>query len=78
MIVIFGKHGCGLCDKAKEKMAILGQPYEFKDFDDAGSDWREHGFTGAMAEYSHKGTLPIISVDGVYMEYSAAMKAIRK
>jgi len=77
-ITIYGKRGCSLCRKAKEKLERLNLPYVFKDLDAPDIDWRQNGYRCAMAEYCIYDTLPIICVDGGYFEYAPAMKRVKQ
>ncbi len=80
-IDVYGRKGCTFCKAAKEKLDIMGLDYkmlEFERFVEFHEGWREDGSVELMAAYAmfdHR--LPVIRVDGKYLDYSGAMKRIK-
>lgn len=76
-VVVAGKKGCKLCDAAKQKLGMMEIPYRFVDMEAFPDDWREIDLTEPMALYNLHDTLPWLRIDGKWMGYPEAMKAIR-
>ena len=88
-IIVWGKKGCGKCDKAKEKLVHMDMSFSYKDaekyFHEADEDWRTDGRVEAKALYcdNNEEALPIISIrhdsekHTAYL-YGEAMKVLRK
>jgi glutaredoxin len=79
MITIYGKPGCAMCDKAKEK---LTEPFLFVDVSDL-SFWRENNLVEFMVEKTMredngKPELPLLLIDGKFHDYPEAMAWLRK
>jgi len=77
MVVLYGKHGCGICLSAEDKLNRMGIEYEKIDLEDPPDNWRDYNIATAMAAYQDLNTLPIISIDGSVHTYSQAMRQLR-
>ena len=76
VIMIYGKEGCGKCESAKEKMVRLGLDYGYAHIEEH-AGWRDDGTVEAMVHYTLEEDLPVISIDGDYMTYPVAMRALK-
>lgn len=85
-VIVAGKSQCGICDACKAKLKLLGEPYRFVDITDWNPAWRDLGLREAMVEHATKdiaspdgahGPLPLLLVDGAWLEYAPAMKRIK-
>jgi len=80
-ITVYGKPGCSICAKAKEKLALLGLPYAEKHL--ANAVRPRHGpiddeAIDLLAAYMHLGsTLPMLRIDEEYYDYPGAMRRLR-
>lgn len=79
-IQIFGKKNCNICEKAKEKLRLLGLDFKYSEIEKHTTyhdGWTEDGSVEVMAAYSMYQTLPIICIDGNYVDYPTAMRIIK-
>lgn len=81
MIVILGKSGCGKCEAAKGKMALLGMEYAYVELDTgAGRDHEaaDDALSIAIAAGLNITTdIPIIVIDAMAYKYAEAMKELK-
>ena len=77
MVVLYGKHGCGICLSAEDKLNRLGIEYEKVDLEDPPDNWRDYNISKAMAAYQDLNTLPMISIDDEIYTYAKAMKQLK-
>ncbi len=79
-ITILGKSGCGRCDSAKEKAALMGFEFDYIDFDNP-AEWWVNGAVEALAAAAFAGLdfghPPIIVIDGTAYKYAAGMKELK-
>ena len=67
MIILWGKKGCEMCDKAKAKLCYVERSYEFKEipnFEDSTKfvvpdNWRETNLVDLAAAYSFYWPMPL-------------------
>ena len=80
-IVIIGKTGCGKCEAAKEKIALLGLTCDYVAIDHA-TEWKNQNAHEALAAAAFAGLdfghPPILVIDGQAYRYAAAMKVLKK
>jgi len=80
-IDIYAKEGCGLCGAAKSKFSMCGLEYNSHDMDKViqpHEGWREDGSVEVLAAFAmHDGALPLIRIDGEYMNYPGAMRRLK-
>lgn len=80
-IQVYGKEGCTMCQKAKEKLSLMGFDYESRSLEehiDHHEGWRDDNTIDLMASYALYDSLPIIEVNGQYYDYPTAMKTLKK
>lgn len=82
MIKVYGKPGCVMCDKAKDKLARLGLAFEFVDVSGIQDSWRETDGVEFLTEKTWreddgKPELPLLLIDGKWHNYPEAMKNVR-
>lgn len=82
MIQIYGKPGCAMCDKAKEKLRMGGIPFMFVDVSDL-DGWRDDGRVDFMVEKTlrednGKPELPLLRIGEAFYDYPEAMAWLRK
>jgi len=84
-VQIFGADGCEKCENAKKHASEMGFEYEFvqlADRYDHHEGWRENGSRELVAFCESIATdhipLPVLQVQGEYMEYTQAMRAMKK
>lgn len=81
-ILVFTKPNCGLCASAKDKLDRMQLTYEVRDYDailEPHEGWRDDGtveFRAMAALIREK--VPMIVIDGVPYEYSAAMAELKR
>jgi hypothetical protein len=79
-VSVYGKEGCGKCAAAKDKLSLMGVPYETYDisrFTTLHDGWREDGSVGVLTASALWDTLPLFCVNGEFMDYPAAMKLLK-
>ena len=75
-VFVYGKKGCGKCEAAKEKLELMGVPYEFrkmKDVLDGKIPDKEALVRYALADQE----LPILVIYGKGYTYPEAMKVLK-
>lgn len=88
MTAVYGKPGCKMCDKAKEKLSRLKIPFKFVDVSldamVADGAWRENGGADFLVEKTWREDtpagnpeLPLLLIDGKWYNYPEAMAALR-
>lgn len=86
-IRVYGKPGCGMCEKAKEKLEYMELPYEFVDATPMieaaakgdNPNWRNDDSVTIMAAYQLYYTLPLIRfADEDPVDYPEAMRRCRE
>lgn len=77
-VVVYGKPGCKLCNAAKAKLNLLQISFSFVDLMNITKRWRKNGSVEAMSWYMVWDTLPVIRVDGEYMDYPKAMRLVKE
>jgi len=81
MVAIYGKEGCERCEKAKEKMEILGIPYSVHSAEyhtTPHEGWKTDGSIDVLAASVMDESLPLIRVGGQVLGYAEAMRALKK
>lgn len=80
-LTVYSKEGCGICQKAKEKLDMFGLGYQEKDLERlvAPHDgWQHDESVELLAAYLHMGsTLPVIRINEEYHDYPSAMRRLR-
>jgi glutaredoxin len=80
-IKVYGKESCQLCKRAKEKLELMGLPFESKtlaEYIKWHENWRNDESVAVLAFYSKiHNHMPIISIDGELYEYAGAMKILK-
>lgn len=79
-VKVYGKEACVLCEKAKQKLTMLGIPFKFhliENFTNIHDGWRHDESVELMAAYANYDTLPIISINDEFLSYPEAMKRIK-
>lgn len=76
-IKVYGMEGCGLCEAAKTKLRMMKLDYESWDIEDLvdGIVWDEVGLAAYAFNDNH---LPVLVVDGIGLNYPAAMKYLKR
>ena len=80
-IKVYGKPGCGLCEAAKQKLGLLGlefEAYNLADFTDLHDGWRTDRSCEIMAAYRMIDKMPVVQVDGRYLDYPSAMRHLKE
>ncbi len=80
VVKVYGKHGCGLCDAAKGKLDMMGLKYEALDlgvYSEHHEGWREDNSCQVLAAYMLIDKLPVMEIDGSYMDYPSAMRELK-
>ena len=79
-IKVYGKPGCGLCEAAKDKLKKMGLMYEalnLSDFTELHDGWREDNSCDVLAAYMLIDKLPVVEINGQYMDYPSAMRQLK-
>ncbi|MEN6550182.1 MAG: glutaredoxin domain-containing protein [Armatimonadia bacterium] len=80
-ITLFGKKNCGLCTAAKDKLRLMGLPFEFVDIGplvEHHDGWRNDGSVEALAASTmFEGHLPIFKIAGRFYSYPEAMRLLK-
>ena len=80
IIKVYGKAGCGLCEAAKDKLKKLGLKHEvlnLSDFTELHDGWREDNSCEVLAAYTLIEKLPVVQINGQYMDYPSAMRQLK-
>ena len=81
-IEVYSKKGCGICDAVKEKLDLLGLPFESHNIEqtlEPHAGWREDGSPEVMAAYAMiHNHLPVIRIDGDFTDYAGAMRRLNR
>lgn len=85
MITIYGKPGCEMCQKAKDKLTALNLKFDFVDVSnwiDTG-EWRRKGAVGFMVEKTlrednGRPELPLVRIENRWFDYPEAMSEVRR
>lgn len=80
-IEVYSKPGCGKCEAAKDKLRRMGFEYNEHNLSyhiEHHDGWREDGSVEAMAAHTLLDTLPILKVEDDYLDYSAAMRELKR
>jgi len=81
IVKVYGKPGCGLCEAAKDKLQKMGLKYEalnLGDFTELHDGWREDNSCEVLAAYMLIDKMPIVEINGQYMDYPSAMRQLKK
>jgi glutaredoxin len=81
IVKVYGKPGCGLCEAAKDKLKKMGLKYEalnLSDFTELHDGWREDNSCEVLAAYMLLDKLPVVEINGQYMDYPSAMRQLKK
>lgn len=81
VIKVYGKPGCGLCEAAKDKLKKLNLEYEalnLSDFTELHDGWRDDKSCDVLAAYMLIDKLPVVEIDGSYMDYPSAMRQLKE
>jgi len=77
-IIVWGKKGCGKCDKAKEKLVHMDTSFSYKDAQEKiiegnNPDWRDDGSVDALVLLAENNMelMPIINIINHDIEYEA-------
>ena len=79
-IKVYGKPDCGLCEAAKDKLKKMGLEYEalnLGDFTELHDGWREDKSCEVLAAYMLLDKLPVVEINGQYMDYPSAMRQLK-
>lgn len=81
-VEVYAKKGCGICEAAKQKLAMMGIPFKTVDLQEVFEyhpSWREDGTVDILAGYAMAGSkIPVIKIDGKYHDYPSAMKLLKE
>ena len=83
-ITIYGRQGCGICDRFKQHVKDFGFEYEFADFDEytdwEKGIWRDRDVCRVLAAYRfiNDEHLPVINIDNQFYSYAQAMSILKK
>jgi glutaredoxin len=81
VVKVYGKTGCGLCEAAKEKLKRMGLRYEalnLGDFTELHDGWRDDNSCEVLAAYMLLDKMPILEINGQYMDYPSAMRQLKR
>jgi glutaredoxin len=80
-IDVYSKVGCGICEKAKEKLSRMGLEFSNRELMpaiDLHSGWREDGSVEVLSAYAWiEGRLPVIRIDEGFHDYPGAMRRLK-
>lgn len=80
-LTVYSKEGCGICQKAKEKLDMFGLGYKEKDLErlvEPHDGWEKDESVELLAAYLHLGSvLPVIRINEEYHDYPSAMRRLR-
>lgn len=80
-VVVYSKRGCGVCESAKAKLALMGVHYDERDVEASltlHGGWRGDGSVDlAAASAMLEGAVPLLRIDGEYLTYPAAMRRLK-
>ncbi len=80
-VTVYSKQGCGVCDAAKDKLRRFGVDHEERDVEallTLHEGWRgDESVDLSAASAMLEGAVPILRVDGEYLTYPAAMRALK-
>lgn len=80
-VVVYSKKGCGICQKAKEKLSMFGLDYDEKELNSLiqpHQGWEKDESVELLAAYLFHGSrLPVIRLGEEYHDYPSAMKRLR-
>ena len=77
---VYSKPGCGKCEAAKSKLEKLGVSYTEHSLEYHVSHhegWRQDGSADVMAAHTQMDTLPLFRLGETFLDYPAAMKALK-
>ncbi len=77
---VYSKEGCGRCTAAKEKLQRMGYQYEEHNLQyhvEFHEGWEDDGSIEILAAHSQINTMPLIRVGNEFLDYAAAMKALK-
>jgi glutaredoxin len=80
VIKVYGKPGCGLCEAAKDKLQKMGLKHEvlnLGDFTELHDGWREDDSCDVLAAYMLLDKVPLVQINGQYMDYPSAMRQLK-
>ncbi|MDR0363373.1 MAG: hypothetical protein LBJ46_11935 [Planctomycetota bacterium] len=80
-IHVYSKLGCGKCDAAKKKLALMGFDYTEHNLEyhvSLHDGWRQDGSTDVMAAHSIMDTLPLFKLDEEFHDYPTAMRLLKE
>lgn len=81
-IVLYAKPGCGICESAKAKLALMGLAFEVRDLAQGLAThpgWREDGSVELLAASAMlNNAVPIVSIEGRYFDYAGAMRELKR
>jgi len=81
VVHVYSKDGCGRCTAAKDKLQRMGYAYQEHDLQyhvEYHEGWQEDGSIEVLAAHSEMNTLPLIRVGDDFLDYSAAMKLLKR
>ena len=81
IVTVYSKQGCGVCNAAKGKLNLMGVDHEERDVEALlalHDGWRgDESVELSAASAMLEGAVPILHVDGKYLSYPAAMRALK-
>lgn len=80
-IHVYSKPGCGKCDAAKKKLALMGFDYTEHDLEyhvSLHDGWRQDGSTDVMAAHHIMDTLPLFKLNEKFHDYPSAMRVLKE
>ena len=80
-IAIYSKPDCDFCEKAKQKMAILGFTYQEHSIEYHTTDhdsWRVDGSVDVLAAHAMLNSIPLFRIEGQFHDYPSAMRTLKR
>lgn len=80
-VTVFSKKGCKLCERCKEKLAVMKIKYTERDLEDSirpHKGWRKSDAVAVRAAFAMvNDRVPLVMIDGDAYNYSGAMKRLK-